>query len=72
MGWYDIEKQTLSNCPYCIDKNTLDDNDLYGLTFTLNLNQMIILGVELSSLSSDDDEMNVVTFRYIAASIVFQ
>ena len=33
---------------------------------------MIILSVELSSLSSDDEEMNVVTFRYIAASIVFQ
>ena len=33
---------------------------------------MIILGVELSSLSSDDDEMNVVTFLYIAASTVFQ
>ena len=33
---------------------------------------MIILGVELSSLSSNDDEMNVVTFRYIADSIVFQ
>ena len=33
---------------------------------------MIIWGVKLSSLSSDDDEMNVVTFRYIAASIIFQ
>ena len=33
---------------------------------------MIIWGVDLSSLSSDDDEMNAVTFRYIAASIVFQ
>ena len=33
---------------------------------------MIILGVELSSLSSDDDEMNVVTFHHIAASVVFQ
>ena len=33
---------------------------------------MTIWGWELSSLSSDDDEMNVVTFCYIAASIVFQ
>ena len=33
---------------------------------------MIILGVKLSSLSSDDDEINVVAFRYIAASIIFQ
>ena len=33
---------------------------------------MIILGVELLSLSSDDDEMNEVTSRYIAASTVFQ
>ena len=33
---------------------------------------MIILGAKLWLLSSDDDEMNVVTFRYIAASIIFQ
>ena len=33
---------------------------------------MIILGVERSLLSSDDDEMNVATLRYISASIVFQ
>ena len=47
-----------------------DDNDLYWLTCTCNLNKKNILGgIFIAELH---DEINVVTFRYIAALISFQ
>ena len=47
-----------------------DDNDLYWLTYAWNLNKRNILcGIFITELH---DEINVVTFRFIAALISFQ
>ena len=47
-----------------------DDNDLYWLTYTWNLNKRNTLcGIFTTELH---DEINIVTFRYIAALISFK
>ena len=53
-----------------LQRKVCDDNDLYWLTYTWNLNKRNILcGIFITKLY---DEINVVTFRYIAVLISFQ